>query len=113
MRIFFSNADFFDRMGGKKKRQPKDIGMKLDNSLRVGVAVLVMALMGPKMALAASYDCAKASTATEQAMRLPRAVCLGRPNGAGLSISQDIRRLDDTSAASEHPKSLDAAAKPL
>ena len=42
--------------------------MKLDNSLRVGVAVLVMALIGPKMAFAASYDCSKASTATEHAI---------------------------------------------
>ena len=42
--------------------------MTLDNFLRSGVALLVMALMAPKVVLAASYDCAKASTATEHAI---------------------------------------------
>lgn len=66
--------------------------MKLDNSLRICATLLAMALMAPKMAVAASYDCAKASTATEHE------ICIDPELSALDDIMGQAYRLSETSA---------------
>lgn len=69
--------------------------MKLDNCIRVGGVVLAIALISPKVTLAASFDCSTAATRTE------KTIC-AEP---GLSALDEVLALQWSSMSENFPKS--------